>query len=81
MCMQESPRNPCRVLVNCMPSRQMVRGCSAEQRLTARKARIAPLMHSLYDWIETQMKTASLGYGKSIRISAETVGGAKHVLQ
>ncbi|MCZ0231541.1 IS66 family transposase, partial [Escherichia coli] len=28
-----------------------VRGCSAEQRLAARKARAAPLMQSLYDWI------------------------------
>ncbi|NCA66354.1 IS66 family transposase, partial [Bacillus cereus] len=27
-----------------------VRGCSAEQRLAARKARAAPLMQSLYDW-------------------------------
>ncbi len=34
-----------------------VRGCSAEQRLAARKARAAPLMQSLYDWIQTQMKT------------------------
>lgn len=34
-----------------------VRGCSAEQRLAARKARPAPLMQSLYDWIQTQMKT------------------------
>ncbi len=36
-----------------------VRGCSAEQRLAARKARTAPLMQSLYDWIQTQMKTLS----------------------
>ncbi|EHB7575219.1 IS66 family transposase [Escherichia coli] len=36
-----------------------VRGCSAEQRLAARKARAAPLMQSLYDWIQTQMKTLS----------------------
>ncbi|WP_447309042.1 IS66 family transposase [Escherichia coli] len=34
-----------------------VRGCSAE-RLAARKARAAPLMQSLYDWIQ-QMKTLS----------------------
>ncbi len=34
-----------------------VRGCSAEQRLAARKARAAPLIQSLYDWIQTQMKT------------------------
>ncbi|EHX49196.1 hypothetical protein ECDEC12E_2521, partial [Escherichia coli DEC12E] len=33
-----------------------VRGCTAEQRLAARKARAAPLMQSLYDWIQTQMK-------------------------
>lgn len=36
-----------------------VRGCSAEQRLAARKARAAPLMQSLYDWIQTQMKILS----------------------
>ncbi|WP_096260445.1 IS66 family transposase [Escherichia coli] len=36
-----------------------VRGCSAEQHLAARKARAAPLMQSLYDWIQTQMKTLS----------------------
>ncbi len=36
-----------------------VRGYSAEQRLAARKARAAPLMQSLYDWIQTQMKTLS----------------------
>ncbi|WP_260839059.1 IS66 family transposase [Escherichia coli] len=36
-----------------------VRGCTAEQRLAARKARAAPLMQSLYDWIQTQMKTLS----------------------
>lgn len=35
------------------------RGCTAEQRLAARKARAAPLMQSLYDWIQTQMKTLS----------------------
>ncbi|ENA54418.1 transposase IS66 family protein [Escherichia coli 2726950] len=34
-------------------------GCSAEQRLAARKARAAPLMQSLYDWIQEQMKTLS----------------------
>lgn len=36
-----------------------VRGCSAEQRLAARKARAAPLMQSLYDWIQQQMKILS----------------------
>lgn len=36
-----------------------VRGCTAEQRLATRKARAAPLMQSLYDWIQTQMKTLS----------------------
>lgn len=36
-----------------------VRGCTAEQRLAARKTRAAPLMQSLYDWIQTQMKTLS----------------------
>ncbi len=39
--------------------RREVRGCTAEQRLAARKARAAPLMQSLYDWIQTQMKTLS----------------------
>ena len=34
-------------------------GCSAEQRLAARKARAAPLMQSLYDGIQQQMKTLS----------------------
>ncbi|SQD07444.1 IS66 family transposase orfB [Escherichia coli] len=60
-----------------------VRGCTAEQRLAARKARAAPLMQSLYDWIQTQMKNtvASLGYGKSVRIPAETVGWPERVLQ
>ena len=36
-----------------------VRGCSAEQRLAARKARAAPLMQSVYDWIQQQMKILS----------------------
>ncbi|MCX0455069.1 transposase, partial [Escherichia coli] len=36
-----------------------VRGCSAEQRLAARKVRAAPLMQSLYDWIQQQMKILS----------------------
>ncbi len=36
-----------------------IRGCTAEQHLAARKARAAPLMQSLYDWIQTQMKTLS----------------------
>ncbi|TQO04857.1 UNVERIFIED_ORG: transposase IS166 family protein [Citrobacter freundii] len=36
-----------------------VRGCSADQRLAARKVRAAPLRQSLYDWIQTQMKTLS----------------------
>ena len=35
------------------------RGYSAEQRLAARNARTAPLMQSLYDWIQQQMKTLS----------------------
>ncbi len=60
-----------------------VRGCSAEQRLAARKARAAPLMQSLYDWIQQQMKTLSRHsiYGKSVRIPAETVGCTERVLQ
>ncbi len=70
MCMQErpptSPRKPCSVSVNCMPSRQRS-GASAEQRLAARKARAAPLMQSLYDWIQQQMKTLSRhSDGKSV---------------
>ncbi|PJW38437.1 IS66 family transposase, partial [Escherichia coli] len=36
-----------------------VRGCSAEQRLAARKARAAPLMQALYDWMQQQGKTLS----------------------
>ncbi len=60
-----------------------VRGCTAEQRLAARKARAAPLMQSLYDWIRRsdENTVASLGYGKSVRIPAETVGWPERVLQ
>ena len=60
-----------------------VRGCSAEQRLVARKARAAPLMQSLYDWIQQQMKTLSRhsDTAKSVRIPAETVGWPERVLQ
>lgn len=36
-----------------------VKGCSAEQRLAVRKARAVPLMQSLYEWIQEQMKTLS----------------------
>lgn len=36
-----------------------VRECSAEQRLAVRKARAAPLIQSLYEWIQQQMKTLS----------------------
>ncbi|WKB91777.1 transposase [Escherichia coli] len=45
-----------------------VRGCSAEQRLAARKARAAPLMQSLWrpDTATDENTVASLRYGKSV---------------
>lgn len=36
-----------------------IRGSPAEERLAVRKARTVPLMQSLYDWIQEQMKTQS----------------------
>lgn len=36
-----------------------IRGSPAEERLTARKASSVPLMRSLYDWIQQQMRTLS----------------------
>ncbi|SQD07438.1 putative transposase [Escherichia coli] len=63
MCMQEcpptSPRKPWQRIGELYAIEAEVRGCTAEQRLAARKARAAPLMQSLYDWIQTQMKTLS----------------------
>lgn len=62
MCMQEhrpiSPRKPCSVSVNYMLS-GLRSGVVQQKRLAARKARAAPLVESLYDWIQTQMKTLS----------------------
>ncbi len=87
MCMQEcqvtSPRNPRSVSVILYAIEAGGWGlgaggwgCSAEQRRAARKARVAPLMQSLYDWILQQMKTLSrhLRYGESVHTPAETVG-------
>ena len=80
MCMQEcqvtSPRNPRSVSVILYAIEAGGWGCSAEQRRAARKARVAPLMQSLYDWILQQMKILSrhLGYGESVHTPAETVG-------
>lgn len=36
-----------------------IRGSPAEERLAVRKARMIPLMQSLYDWIQQQMGTLS----------------------
>ena len=36
-----------------------IRGSPAEERLAVRKARTVPLMQSLYDWIQEQVKTLS----------------------
>ncbi|ORM90133.1 hypothetical protein HA50_26590 [Pantoea cypripedii] len=33
-----------------------IRGSPADERVTVRKARTVPLMQSLYDWIQEQMK-------------------------
>ena len=64
ICMQErqltSPRKPCSVSVNCMPSRQKSGDVQQNKASGGKKARAAPLMEaSLYDWIQTQMKTLS----------------------
>ncbi|STI85469.1 putative transposase [Escherichia coli] len=62
MCMQECHRHHTEALQRIgelYAIEAEVRGCTAEQRLAARKARAAPLMQSLYDWIQTQMKTLS----------------------
>ena len=56
-----------------------VRGCSAEQRLAARKARAAPLIR--LDTDSDENTVVSPGYGKSVRIPAETVGWSERVLQ
>lgn len=59
-----------------------VRGCSAEQRLAARKARPAPLMQSLYDWIQTQMKHWRVTrIRQSVCIPAAVAGCSERVLQ
>ncbi len=36
-----------------------IRGCPAEKRLSIREAKTVPRMQSLYDWLQTQMKTLS----------------------
>lgn len=36
-----------------------IRGSPAEERLAVRKAQTVPLMQSLYDWIQVQMKVLS----------------------
>lgn len=36
-----------------------IRGSPAEERLTSRKAISVPLMQSLYDWIQQQIRTLS----------------------
>lgn len=36
-----------------------IRGSPADERLAVRKAQTAPLMQSLYDWIQKQMKVLS----------------------
>lgn len=36
-----------------------IRGSPAEERLAVRKSRTAPLMQSLYDWLQGQMNTLS----------------------
>ena len=60
MCMQECPPiSPLQRIGELYAIEAEVRGCTAEQSLAARKARAAPLMQSLYDWIQTQMKTLS----------------------
>lgn len=60
-----------------------VRGCSAEQRLVARKARSPPpdAVTVRLDTDSDEKTVASLRYGKSVRIPAETVGCAERVLQ
>ncbi|HDQ6587370.1 TPA: transposase, partial [Escherichia coli O187:H28] len=60
-----------------------VRGYSAEQRLAARKARAAPLMQSLYDWIQTQMKIAEnalrgVAVGRKNWLFAGSDSGGEH---
>lgn len=37
-----------------------IRGIRPGERLAARKSRTVPLMQSLYDWIQEQMKTLSV---------------------
>lgn len=36
-----------------------IRSSPAEERLAVRKAKTTPLMHSLYDWTQVQMKMLS----------------------
>lgn len=53
-----------------------------QARLAARKAKVAPLMQTLYDWIQTQIKTpGSSGYGKNVCVPAETMECVERILQ
>lgn len=36
-----------------------IRGSPADERLTVRKEQTVPLMQSLYDWVQAQMKVLS----------------------
>ncbi len=60
-----------------------IRGSPADERLAVRKEQTIPLMQSLYDWIQVQMKVLSRhsGYGEGVRLPAEAVGRAEPVLQ
>ncbi len=56
-----------------------IRGSPADERLEVRKEQTVPLMQSLYDWIQAQMKVLSRHSG--IRVLAKAVGRAEPVLQ
>ncbi len=60
-----------------------IRGSPADERLAVRKEQTIPLMQSLYDWIQVQMKVLSRhsGHGEGVRLPAEAVGRIKPVLQ
>ncbi len=60
-----------------------IRGSPADERLAVRKEQTIPLMQSLYDWIQVQMKVLSRhsGHGEGVRLSTEAVGRVKPVLQ
>jgi transposase len=50
-----------------------IRGSPADERLTSRKERSSPLMESLHDWIQEQMKTLS--------VHAEMAKGFAYILK